>query len=484
MQKHLVKMRRRLAAILAIVFACLTFSPLANADSRKFRAAAAAVDITPRKFPVSMTGSFWDRKATYARDPLHARCLVLDDGKSKAVIVVCDSCLISREIFDEAKRRAENATGIPTHRMLMSATHTHSAPTAVPLAQCKPDSEYVKFLIRQIARSVQEANARLAPAEIGWAIVKEPSEVFNRRWKMKPGNIAANPFGEKTDRVRMNPPRGSSALVEPAGPTDPDVAVLSVRSLDGEPIALLANYSLHYVGGIPSGAVSADYFGEFARQIGRRLKVDPSKRSFVGMMSNGTSGDINNLNFRKPRPRAEPFVRVREVAAKIADAASAAYGEIKHRPWALLAMSEREIALGVRRPNDMEVERAKQILAKVKEGARRSLLEIYAQETLVLSKYPAKVKLKLQALRIGQLGITALPCEAFAAIGLEIKKRSPLKFTFTIGLANGYNGYLPTPEHHTLGGYETWRSRWSYLEADASRKIVTNLIEMLKETSR
>ena len=55
----------------------------------------------------------------------------------------------------------------------------------------------------------------------------------------------------------------------------------------------------------------------------------------------------------------------------------------------------------------------------------------------------------------------------FVEIGLEIKKKSPLKPTFTIELANGYNGYLPTPEQHELGGYETWRARSSYLEVDA-----------------
>lgn len=68
------------------------------------------------------------------------------------------------------------------------------------------------------------------------------------------------------------------------------------------------------------------------------------------------------------------------------------------------------------------------------------------------------MSVKLQALRIGELGIVAIPCEVFTAIGLDIKKMSPMKKTFTIELANGYNGYLPTPEQHKLGGYETWRA--------------------------
>jgi len=48
-------------------------------------------------------------------------------------------------------------------------------------------------------------------------------------------------------------------------------------------------------------------------------------------------------------------------------------------------------------------------------------------------------------------------------------------------LANGYNGYLPTPAQHKLGGYETWRARSSYLEVDASNKIQDTVLNLLKE---
>ncbi len=112
------------------------------------------------------------------------------------------------------------------------------------------------------------------------------------------------------------------------------------------------------------------------------------------------------------------------------------------------------------------------------------LREVYARETVLLAKYPPTVKAKLQALRVGDLGIVAVPCEVFVEIGLEIKKTSPLKPTFTIELANGYNGYLPTPEQHKLGGYETWRARSSYLEPDASTKIVATLRGLLRQVKR
>ena len=86
--------------------------------------------------------------------------------------------------------------------------------------------------------------------------------------------------------------------------------------------------------------------------------------------------------------------------------------------------------------------------------------------------------LKIQMHRINDLSIGAIPCEVFVEIGLHLKATSPFARHFTISLANGYNGYLPTPEHHALGGYETWRARSSYLETQASPKIVAVMEKM------
>jgi hypothetical protein len=66
-------------------------------------------------------------------------------------------------------------------------------------------------------------------------------------------------------------------------------------------------------------------------------------------------------------------------------------------------------------------------------------------------------------------------------IGLDLKKTTPFTRHFTVSLANGYNGYLPTPEQHKLGGYETWRARSAYLEVEASTKIAEKLKSMLAE---
>src|SRR5205823_2403872 len=143
------------------------------------------------------------------------------------------------------------------------------------------------------------------------------------------------------------------------------------------------------------------------------------------------------------------------------------------------AVAEKEVEFKVRKPSKEEVTRAEQILEKAKGRDLKGIEEIYARETVLIAKYPDTVKLKLQAIRIGDLGIAAIPCEVFTEIGLEIKKKSPLKRTFTVSLANGYNGYLPTPAQHALGGYETWRARSSYLEVKASDTVAATVLELL-----
>ena len=118
----------------------------------------------------------------HVHDELHARCLVLDDGQTRLAIVVCDSCMIPRDILDSAKRRIEEKCGLATDHILISATHTHTAPTSVAILQSEPDPQYLGFLISRIADGVARAINNLAPAKIAWGVGREPNQVFNRRW--------------------------------------------------------------------------------------------------------------------------------------------------------------------------------------------------------------------------------------------------------------------------------------------------------------
>ncbi len=450
------------------------------ADTLAFKAGAATSNITP-KIGTSINGNMQDVVIRNVHDETHARALVLDDGHTQLAFVVLDLCMVSREVLDKAKQRAHEFTGIPTSHMMMSAIHTHSAGTACGIFQSEPDPAYLDFLVERAADALIRAYHNRVPAKIAWGMGEEPDEVFNRRWHMKPGTPLPNPFGGQ-DQVKMNPGVGNPDLLKPAGPVDPEVPVISLQTLDGDPIALLANYSLHYVGGTGRGEVSADYYGMFANRIGELLGVNPSPQRppFVGIMTNGTSGDINNIHWdAEKRETLPPYVKMKSVADNLAAASFEAIKNVPYRDWVSLAAEQEEITLGVRKPDDAEVKRAKEIVRQAEGPTMKSLEEIYARETLFMKDYPSEVNILLQVFRIGELAIAAVPAEVFVEIGLELKAKSPFKPTFTIELANGYNGYLPTPAQHKLGGYETWRARSSYLEEKASDKILQTLFKLL-----
>lgn len=466
---------------------CLVALPMLLAGADKpvvLRAGAAAVDITPREFPLNMPGGFSANLATNAHDPLHSRALVLDDGATTLAMVVVDNLGASPELIEEAKELAAQRTKIARERMLVASTHTHSAPSSNTKSGSAPAVAYRKVILDGIAESIVRAHAALRPAAVGAAAHPLPDEVFNRRWFLKPGKMPLNPYG-LLDTVKMNPGTSPDVLDRPAGPTDPDVTILSVQDTRRRPLALFANYSLHYVGGMPPAQVSADYFGEFARVMPSRFRADTN---FVAMLSNGTSGDINNIPFGVNRPPREPFEQIRLVAAKTADAAWHAGRKIeKHQPDARLGMMQREVTLKYRRPTAEQLAAARKVVA-VKDPAEKErlprLAENYARSTIAAAERTEEtLMVKLQAIRIGDFAVCGIPFEVFVEIGLELKKRSPFPQTMVIGLANGRHGYLPTPEQHKLGGYETWLGT-NVVQEDTSDILVANLLEMLAQLAK
>jgi hypothetical protein len=388
--------------------------------------------------------------------------------------------MVPREVVEDAKGRIHNATGIAADHVLISATHSHSAACATPIFQSDPDPQYKQYLAIKIADGVQRAVMNLVPAKIAWGAGNVPDQVFNRRWKMKEGSIGPNPFG-KIDKVQMNPPRASENLVAPAGPTDPEVPFIFVKGVDDKPIALLANYSLHYVGGDAGPFISADYFGKFANGIKQLLAPEESDPPFVGIMTNGTSGNINNIDFSVAGESKPPYAQMSFVADKVAKNVFDAAQKLEWQDQITLDAATQELQLGVRKPSADEVAEAKEAMRKAEGRELNTMQEVYARETVLLADYPDTVPVTIQALRVGGLGIAAIPCEVFVEIGLNIKTKSVIKPVFTIELANGYNGYLPTAAHHELGGYETWRARSSYLEIGAADTIQKTALDLLAQ---
>jgi hypothetical protein len=453
-----------------------------SAIGQQLQAGAATSNITP-PLGKDIIGGFQPFPSKHIHDELHARCLVLDDGRTRLALVVCDLLGIHRNVSDLARKLIQESSGIPPERVLISATHTHSASSALGQNRFQHDQQlddYQQFVVRRIADAVKCAVNRLRPAEIGFGTVQAPEHVFNRRWYMKPGTMPLNPFGE-LDQVKMNPPAGSPNLLEPAGPTDPTVSFLSVRGQDGKPISVYAAYSLHYVGGVGDGHISADYFGWFCSHLEHLLEADHPSGPFVALLANGTSGDINNINFKTPRPRQDSYDQMRIVAEDVATKVHQALGTVDYKKKVSLDARYRELPLAWRHPTPEQAAWAKKTLEKEPAAGKTDLSYIYAERTTRMAEYPETAKVPLQVLRIGDVCLATMPCEVFCEIGLEFKSRSPLPKSFMVSLGHGYLGYLPTPRQHRLGGYETWLGT-NRLEPNASEKMLDSLLEMAKET--
>ena len=459
----------RLFLVLTIVVCGSLLDRETSAADPVLKAGAAVAKISP-PLGENVIGGFAPFPATKIHDELHARCLLLNNGQTKIGFVICDNLGIRKETYAKARKLIASETDFPVENLLMSATHTHSATPS-------SSEKYEPILVRGIADSVKQALKNLEPAKIGWGGVDEPSEVFNRRWYVTNPEFLKNPFGE-VDKVRMNPPRGNAALVKPAGPIDPEISFISVQATDGRQIALFANYSLHYVGGVNKGDVSADYFGIFSNQIGEAIGA---KDTCVGFLTNGTSGDINNINFRDGGPRKAPYEKMTEVAELVIERVAVTHKSIQYHNWVPLGVANRDLTLKVRKP-DAELQKYfAGVLAKPEGAEKFHRYETnYAERVQRLLDGPDEYVVPLQAIRIGDLGIAAIPFETFVEIGLEIKDKSPFGDAFTIELANDYHGYLPTPEQHELGGYETWMGT-NRVQLDASEKITAVILELMAE---
>jgi len=469
---------------LAFIAIALILAPEAPAGSKKqkpakvFRAGAFAVDITPQELPVIVNGGVREQLADKVHDPLHARCLVLDDGTKQIAIAVVDSCIIPRSLADEAKTLATKDTQIPSERILISATHTHSAPSVHACLGSDCDEKYAKWLPAKIAEGIRNARQNLQPARVGWAVGRDETNVFCRRFLMKSGTALTNSFSDKrNDCAQMNPGHNNANAIRRTGPVDPAVTILSVQTRDGRPLALLGNYSTHYAG---SPALSADYFAVFAGEIGRLIGAEGDNPRFVGIMSNGTSGDANCNDYLRSERRKYDYL---SVGRDVAKAAYEAYKTIEYHNWVPLEMREQRLTLNLRMPDEQEVARASEFVKTFAGRKPQNWEEVYARETIILSKMPTTRELKLQAIRIGDLGIAAIPCEVYGSTGLAIKAASPFSTTMNISLANGGEGYLAPPEQHKLGGYTTWRARTSCLEELAEPKIKAAVVGLLVEVA-
>ena len=463
-----------------IAFAVTAFPVLSTiAAEPSLLAGASTIDVSPQKLPAIRNGGFLQAIWTRNSDPLYARSLVLDDGSKAIVICVVDSCMLPGDVCDAIKALVTESTGIPLDHILISATHTHSAPST--MAMClgtSKDEEYTQFLIPKVAEGITAAWEKRKSARAGWTSVDAAKFTNCRRWINRSDKTARDPFGETTVRAMMHPGYENPKTTGPAGPIDPELSIFSVVSAENEkPIAAFTNFSMHYFGG--KSGFSSDYFGEMAKALESKLG-----EGAVAIVSQGTSGDLHWMDYSRPKRTDFDSSKYAEELTALAVAAIAG---IAYRGDISLNMAEKRIRLKRRAPSKERlawadpINRARESRA---EGALRpnSREEVYAEQAEWIAAN-AETEVILQAIRIGDLAIAALPNEVYGITGLKLKAQSPFAATFNIELANGAEGYIPPTEQHALGGYTTWPARTAGLEVEAEPIIVATLLELFEEVT-
>jgi putative membrane-bound dehydrogenase-like protein len=442
-----------------------------------FLAGAATVDITPVTERSIVAGGFLEAQSSTIHDRLFVRSILLDDGTSTICLTVVDTCMMTQSLIDEAKRLASKQCGIPISNMMVSATHTHSAPAAMACLGTRLDKAYAEWLPAKIAESIVAAHAKREPARIGWNSINDWEHTHNRRWIRKHEKKIVDPFGNATGLAHMHPGYQSPDVIGPSGPVDPELFLISVQATDGRPLAVFANYSQHYFG---AQAISSDYYGLFCKYIAESLgEAGDGNGPFVCAISQGTSGDLMWMDYGVPAKS----ISIAAYAESVAKYAEQSLQAIAYRDFARLGMVERTLALNYRVPDSKRLEWAKPIAERIENDLAKNLQEVYAKEALILQERQS-TQLKLQAIQIGEVTIAALPNEVYALTGLKLKGRSPSPWHFNIELANGAEGYIPPPEQHTLGGYTTWPARTAGLEVEAEPKIVESLLQSLEEVTK
>lgn len=447
----------------------------------EFRAGAAVVDVTPTQFPVLVNGGMLSNRATKVKTPLNARALVLDDGRERIAIVVVDSCMLPRPLCDEIKQLAGAQTKIRPDRMLISATHTHSAAASMGCLGTDADPQYVPLVRLKVAEAIVAAERNLEPAKVGWGAADAADYTALRQWVRRPDRLEKDPFGNMSVRANMHAGRVWDDVTGEAGPEDPELSLISFQSKDGRPLAVLANFSMHY---FSDTALSADYFGLFCEGFKQALagKAEAGRAPFVGILSHGCSGDIWRRDYTRPIPTPAEDHTIDSYAAGLLKIGLAAYEQIQYRADADLAMSETRMTLQYRVPDQQRLEWAQRIVQAMGDRPPKDTTEVYAREQILLHERQS-TEIVVQGLRIGDIAIATTPNETYALTGLKLKLQSPLPKTMVIELANGGDGYVPPAEQHPLGGYNTWAARSAGLEVQAEAKIAAAALEQLERVA-
>jgi neutral ceramidase len=428
---------------------------LAASQTAQLRAGAAKVDITPptNALPSGYLGVL---------DPLYARALVLDDGSSRAALITIDAGAVSEDVWERVSTEANRELKIPRTNLLITATHTHSAPR-----------DSAERVAKGILDAIRAASAALQPAQI--RVGAGQSHI----------NVNRNIIDPETGRWWEG--------VNHDGPSDKTVAVMYVHSSEGTPIAVYYNYAVHAVLLGQTDLVSGDLPGATSRYI------EESLEGAVAIWSEGAAGDQNPVYFQQTYDLRE--IRIRDYAKRGIDISNAmppgGQGLDRSDPKVKRLMDQqKQMALSMGQMLGEEV------LYVIRERLERPILQsklFGAQKTVTCpgrkrtdsgrAGYPGSyvdadpIPIRLSLLAIGDVAIAGVNAEVFNMIAQRLKRESPLKHTMMATLTNGVapSGYIP---HDAAFGFHTFEVLSSRLKPGCAESAIVNGALDLIEQSR
>ncbi len=443
---------------------------------RNLKIGLGQVNITP-PIGISLMGYFFDRKSVGIHDEIYAKTILLDDGKTKAVIICCDLADIEREMVLKAKGLMEKELGISSGNVLIHSTHTHTGPVtkSEPIIGTK-DEGYLEILPRLLLGSVISAKNNLTDAKIGFGSGREENISFNRRYLMKDG------------KVRTNPGYNDKNIVRAMGPIDPEVGVMKLEDKTGNLMGLLVNFACHpdTVGG---NLISADYPGVISKMI-KKMKGNHVMIAFA----NGTCGNINHCDRIGGKIRKSYFDQAKWMGTILGGEVLKVCEKIECQSQSILKVAHKELDITARIPSPGELRFARRLVQVGIEGLAKEEKEeiskhtnffgdevIWAKMLIDLAEKKKRTeKVDVQVIRVGNSAIVSLPGEVFVEFGLRIKKNSKFKPTLVAEL-NSLVGYIPTEEAFSQNkGYEQ-RLGASKLVPEAGDLIANAAISLLKE---
>jgi len=415
--------------------------------------AAAAAEIAADDSMV-ISGGIHPRYSSKQDGKLRASAVIIEKG-TKVAIISCDVLMLQRDILDDACREIDKETGIPFENILITATHTHHAPSTVSVHGYERDAKFCENVKGAIISAVEAAERGLkdaGEAEAHFWLGNEATVGQNSRLLLKDGTIYW--VGPREDALR------------PTGPFDPDLPVISFKKRDGGLEAILFNHSTHNIGTLSGESRSPGFYGLVSQQLETELGT---KVIFLP----GAFGSTHNL-----------FLPAEEIVLRMKSAIKEALSESRRLNISAILSEKREFEYRVRKFDESAEEKAVSYYCN-KRVPDMSTIDVFRRMRSELSEHQGdKRRSWLHAILLGDVALVGVPGELFTKLGMWIKRLSPFRYTYVVSLANDWIGYIPDELAFELGGYQVWTGFHSFVEKGTGEMVVDEAVRMLYDLRR